>query len=338
MKTVPCNLKRFITITTAALLLSACATQLSPPDGAAAARAKLTRLQADSELATRAPIEIQDAELAVNAAERPQEDAAIGRHLVLMADYKIDIAEAWAQSRLYEDQRVELGEQTEAVRLASRTREADLARSDARSARNDADEARDATDAARDQTQAARNDASTARSAANVARGQAAVALNEADSARSDADSARNQTELARQATAEARAETEELQRQITELNARATERGLVVTLGDVLFETGRSDLKGGTVGDLDNLVMFLDRYAGRTVAIEGHTDNVGSDTSNLDLSQRRAASVQSFLVRNGIGSSRLSASGKGEGLPISSNDTETGRQQNRRVEVIISN
>jgi outer membrane protein OmpA-like peptidoglycan-associated protein len=121
-------------------------------------------------------------------------------------------------------------------------------------------------------------------------------------------------------------------------LNARETDRGLVVTLGDLLFETGKSDLKGGAAGNLNKLAAFLDEYPDRTVLIEGHTDDVGSEESNFNLSQRRANSVKSYLVGQGIQSARLSTSGLGEGSPVAGNDTSTGRQQNRRVEVIISN
>jgi outer membrane protein OmpA-like peptidoglycan-associated protein len=336
MKTT--NLKMFMAATTTALLLGACSTQLAAPEGSADARARLMVLQANPELASRAPIEIRDAGLAVSVAERPERDADVARHRVLIADQKVEIAGAWAQSRLYEDQRTALSAEAESARLASRTREADLARSDARTARNEADVAQDAAAAARSQTQAARNDASSARTAADIARGQAAVAVSEADSARTDASVARNQTDLARRDTAAAQAETAELQRQISELNARTTDRGLIVTLGDVLFETGNSNLRAGIAGNLDNLVAFLNRYPERTVIIEGHTDSVGTESSNMGLSQRRADSVQAYLISRGIAGTRLSSSGKGELSPISDNETTTGRQQNRRVEVVISN
>jgi outer membrane protein OmpA-like peptidoglycan-associated protein len=90
--------------------------------------------------------------------------------------------------------------------------------------------------------------------------------------------------------------------------------------------------------GNLSKLAMFLDEYPDRSVLIEGHTDDVGSDESNFNLSQRRANSVRSYLVEQGIESSRLSTTGLGEGSPVAGNDSSTGRQQNRRVEVIISN
>jgi outer membrane protein OmpA-like peptidoglycan-associated protein len=273
----------------ASVLLAACATSMTRPEGAASARAKLTQLQSDPQLASRAPVAIKDAELAVIAAEQPQSDQDLSRHLVFMADRKVDLAQAQAQARLSEDQRKGLSEQREGARLDSRTREADAARSDA-------------------------------------------------NAARADADIARNQTEAALATANASRLQSEELQRQLAELNARTTDRGFIVTLGDVLFATGRSELKGGDASNLGKLAAFLNKYEDRTVAIEGHTDNVGSDNANVVLSQRRADSVKSYLVGQGVASGRLVASGMGESVPVAGNDSATGRQQNRRVEVVIAN
>jgi outer membrane protein OmpA-like peptidoglycan-associated protein len=110
-----------------------------------------------------------------------------------------------------------------------------------------------------------------------------------------------------------------------------------VLTLGDVLFETGRADLKAGAAVNLGKLVAFLTKYPERLVAIEGYTDSVGSDDYNQALSQRRADSVRSYLVRAGIEPGRLSASGMGKNDPVADNDSAIGRQQNRRVAVIIN-
>ncbi len=285
------------------LLVAACSAPATRPEGAMTARNKLTQLQADPQLASRAPIEIQNAELAVRAAEVPQKDQALSRHLVVMADSKVEIARARAQSRLYEDQRQELSEQSEAARLESRTREADLARRDANISQLEADRARNA----------------------------AADARIDTDIARGDAAQARQDTEAARRLN-------DELQQQIIELNARETERGLVVTLGDVLFETGQANLKGGIPDNLETLATFLNKYSDRTVIIEGHTDDIGEEDYNVDLSQRRADSVMAFLVSKGVASSRMTTLGRGESSPVADNASSTGRQLNRRVEVIISN
>ncbi len=180
-------------------------------------------------------------------------------------------------------------------------------------------------------------------------RARLAARTREADRARADADAARARAaDAARMASADAdRAadaagaaalEAAELQRQIDELQAKETDRGLVLTLGDVLFTTGQADLKAGVVSNLGRLATFLQQNPGRNVEIEGHTDNVGSDEYNQALSQRRADSVRSFLIQQGIGPERIRTSGKGEHQPVADNESGGGRQQNRRVEVIIEN
>ncbi len=111
-----------------------------------------------------------------------------------------------------------------------------------------------------------------------------------------------------------------------------------MLTLGDVLFASGRAELNPGTANNLNQLVTFLGKYPSRTVIIEGHTDSVGDDNYNQGLSQRRADSVRSYLVRHGVDAARITAMGAGESTPVAGNESATGRQQNRRVEVIISN
>lgn len=132
--------------------------------------------------------------------------------------------------------------------------------------------------------------------------------------------------------------ETDALRRQIAELNAKQTERGLVVTLGDVLFETGKADLKSGATANLSKLAGFLAQQPDRSLVIEGHTDSIGSDSYNQVLSQNRADSVKAFLLGQGVAANRITAVGKGESTPVASNDSASGRQMNRRVEVVIAN
>jgi outer membrane protein OmpA-like peptidoglycan-associated protein len=274
----------------ASLVLAACATTPVSPQGSAEVRTKLTQLQADPKLATRAPVAVKEAEAAVQVAEQPltndAADAALGAHRVYIADRKVDIAIADASTSYAEDQRAKLAEQRDAARLDARTREADKANR------------------------------------------QAVIARDDADAARASAAGAAQDAAL----------QAEELKRQIDVLHAEATDRGLVVTLGDVLFATGSANLKDGGTANLNKLVAFLNKYPTRTVAIEGHTDNVGSEESNQGLSQRRADSVKAYLTQQGISSQRLVASGKGENQPLADNSSESGRQQNRRVEVIIEN
>jgi len=268
-----CNLtsaaKAFTATALAALVLAGCATIPVSPAGAADARAKLTRLQSDPNLADRAPVALKEAEVAVRVAEEPlADDAALGAHRVYIADRKVEIAAAEASTKYAEDQRAAFDADRDRARLAARTREADAARTDANEARVDADE----------------------------------------------------------------------LQRQIDAMHAEATDRGLVLTLGDVLFTSGQADLKVGATSNLNKLVVFLNKYPERNIMIVGHTDNQGSDAYNMDLSQRRADSVRVYLTELGIESQRIAAQGMGEQQPVGDNASESGRMQNRRVEVIIDN
>jgi len=243
----------FFSLLAASLVLVACSSTPKPPTGAAEVRGKLTQLQSDSQLATRAPVAIKNADDAVRAAEQPRSDDAYAQHLVYIADRKVETATALAQARLLEDQRKEISGQAAQAQLASRTEEVDA------------------------------------------------------------------------------------LRRQLAELNAKKTDRGLVITLGDVLFETGKADLKAAATGNLSKLAGLLTQYPSRSLVIEGHTDNVGTDTYNQTLSQSRADSVKAFLLNLGVAGNRITAYGKGKSSPVADNSTESGRQMNRRVEVIIA-
>jgi outer membrane protein OmpA-like peptidoglycan-associated protein len=132
--------------------------------------------------------------------------------------------------------------------------------------------------------------------------------------------------------------EKDRLSSLLDELNAKMTNRGLVLTLSDVLFERNKSRLLIGAMRKIDSLVAFLEENSQRKVLIEGHTDNSGSVTYNLDLSLRRSNAVAEILVAKGIDRGRIVTKGYGETYPITSNDTASGKQQNRRVEIIILN
>jgi outer membrane protein OmpA-like peptidoglycan-associated protein len=159
----------------------------------------------------------------------------------------------------------------------------------------------------------------------------------EADRAKMDATVAKADAEGARAAADAARTDNADLQRQLAEMQAKPTDRGLVLTLGDTLFATGRSEIQSGAAANLDRLTAFMGQYPDRTVVIEGFTDSMGSEEMNQSLSQRRADAVKNYLMNQGVGSARLSSSGRGENSPVADNESAAGRQQNRRVEVIIN-
>jgi outer membrane protein OmpA-like peptidoglycan-associated protein len=122
----------------------------------------------------------------------------------------------------------------------------------------------------------------------------------------------------------------------LQQLRAERTERGLVITLEDVLFEVNGAELQPGAQTELLRLAEYLKRNPDRKILIEGHTDNTGSSEYNLQLSELRARSVESFLLGSGVSPDRVRALGFGETRPEAPNDSASGRQQNRRVEIVI--
>jgi outer membrane protein OmpA-like peptidoglycan-associated protein len=154
---------------------------------------------------------------------------------------------------------------------------------------------------------------------------------------RQEADRALAEARRERERAEEARNRAEELARRVNELEAERTERGLVLTLGDVLFDFNETTLKPGGLRAVNELAEFMKEYPERNVLIEGHTDSIGSDEYNLQLSERRAASVRESLLESGISRNRIQIAGYGKHYPVASNSSEAGRQQNRRVEVVIS-
>lgn len=137
---------------------------------------------------------------------------------------------------------------------------------------------------------------------------------------------------------AEANQKAAEAQQQLQQLQAKQTDRGMVMTLGDVLFDTGKDTLKPGAELNIDRLSKYLQGSPGTKIIVEGHTDNRGSEEYNEDLSNRRAQAVAKALESRGISTDRIEAVGRGKNYPVASNDDAAGRQQNRRVEIVFSN
>lgn len=162
------------------------------------------------------------------------------------------------------------------------------------------------------------------------------------ESQKQELDQARRQaaerTRQAEERAAQLGADMKRLQDELTDLKARETERGWVLTLrNDLLFDSGAASLKPGGSRAIDNLAEFMRRHPERGIAIEGFTDSTGSEELNRRLSESRAAAVMQALVARGIEPQRIDARGYGPMFPVASNDTPTGRQLNRRVEVVIS-
>jgi outer membrane protein OmpA-like peptidoglycan-associated protein len=185
----------------------------------------------------------------------------------------------------------------------------------------------------------ARQEALKAQSDAEAARAAAESARQTADA---DAQAARQQLQQAQAVAAQSEQEKNALREKLREqlsviLETRETARGLIVNVSDVLFDTGSATLKPGAREKLARVAGILSSHPDLHIEIEGHTDNVGSDQYNQRLSEQRAASVQAYLLQQKIAPSAVGTEGYGESRPVASNDSAAGRQQNRRVELVVS-
>ncbi len=289
-----------------ALMLGACASAPpSPPPELVSARSAVHSAETDPNVLAGAPLELKKASDSLNRA-----DVAFSRGDALsevastayVAEQQARAAMALAQAKRNDD----------AIRGAEVDRE--RVRADIKSR-----EARQAQGAA-----------ATARVEASLARQQAASAEARADNAQASAAAA-NAT------AADAQQQTAMLQQQLSDLQAKHTDRGMLVTLGDVLFEFDQADIKPSAQASLRKLADFLQQHPDRRVLIEGYTDNTGSAAYNASLSQRRAESVAAALAAMGVSRARIDSVGYGKGFPIADNNSDTNRALNRRVEVYIS-
>ncbi len=323
--------RRLIHVTTAALILTAgCATVPREDPALDNIRADLADLRANELLVQLVPQAITEAERAVrNAGEVVSESERA--HRILLAEKRIEIARSqgfMAQAR----QELETLEQ-ERTRLLLRA-----SRLEVEQARLEAEQARLASAATQEEIERTRRDADTAREAGQEATRREQQAREEAEAARRLAEAQATEIELARREAELAAEAAESLRRRLEFLELRETDRGVVITLGDVLFEVGQSELQPGARENLADVVELLQGEPDKRVRIEGHTDSTGPASVNLRLSQQRADAVRTTLVSMGIAADRIQAVGMGEDFPIASNESDDGRARNRRVDVILLN
>jgi outer membrane protein OmpA-like peptidoglycan-associated protein len=310
----------------AAVLLAACVTVPVTNPGLDEARATYDRAAGDADAARSAPLELRSAQQALTQAEaalKSGEDKATVEHYAYLARQRSATALQAGEIARAEQAVAASGSERNRILMQARSREADKALSQAEQERAESERARM-------QAQASSADAEAARQAAERDRMQAQASSADAEAARKAADA-----QLAAAQSAEAKAAT--LQSQLSALEAKQTERGMVLTLGDVLFDTGQAELKPGAFSTIDRLATFMRENPERTLGVEGYTDSMGSDAYNLSLSQRRADAVRAALLARGIDGSRITTSGMGKASPVAGNDTAPGRQRNRRVEIVIS-
>jgi outer membrane protein OmpA-like peptidoglycan-associated protein len=229
-----------------------------------------------------------------------------------------------------------------AVKKIEETRRADeLQASSAAQANSQAQAANSALVAQQAQSDAAKAQADAAKAQADMATNQAASAAAIA-SAQADADKARLIAQQAQQSANRADSDKAAMRAQLSEqlnkiLETRDSARGLIVSMSDVLFDTGKYSLKPGAREKLAKVAGILIAYPSLMIEVGGYTDNVGGDDMNQKLSENRADSVRDYLVQQGVGAQSVSAKGFGNTLPVASNDNSAGRQENRRVELVVS-
>jgi outer membrane protein OmpA-like peptidoglycan-associated protein len=173
---------------------------------------------------------------------------------------------------------------------------------------------------------------------ADRAKRDAATAQAQAAAAQAQAQDAQAQAAAAQQQAAQQADRAARLEALLVELHAQKTERGMVVTIGDVLFATDRAELNANGMATVRKLAEIMTQNPDRTVMVEGFTDSTGTAAHNKDLSERRAASVAQALAGLGVARERIGMRGYGEAFPVASNDTASNRQLNRRVEIVLSN
>ena len=213
------------------------------------------------------------------------------------------------------------------------------AESDAANAQNAKTQAE--SDAARARADADNAQAATAKANADMANNQAASATA-LSAAQADAEQSRLAAQQAQLNAQQAETDKAALRRKLSEqlnsiLQTRESARGLIVSMSDVLFDTGKYSLKPGAREKLAKVAGILLAYPGLNIEVGGYTDNVGGNAMNQTLSENRAGSVRDYLVQQGVASGAVSSKGFGNTLPVASNDNSAGRQQNRRVELLVS-
>ena len=277
----------------------------------------------------RAEAEAQAQKQAADAREKAARDAAAlaaarrdaAEKERIAADEKRAAAEKERAAAEQEQLRAERAAQESAVLK----QQAERAAAQAVEEQRKAEEARREAERLRAEADAARKEAETARGQAEAARAEAQAQAVRADTLRAQAE----QDRAALRAT---------LLRQFSEiLDTRDTARGLIVNVGDVLFETGRYELRPAAREKLARFSGIVLAHPGLTIQAEGFTDSTGTDEINERLSQQRATTVGDYLIMQGVASDRIDTRGYGARFPAASNDTRDGRQQNRRVELVVS-
>ena len=277
---------------------------------------------------------VQTAETARMLAVKREEDERIAREKKEAADRQA-AAEAQAAADREAAARARAAEDAAAARAAQE-------KAAAESARAQADAARSQAEAERLQAERAKSEALEQQRQADQARLAAQQAQQQAQQAQQQALDAKQQAQEADRLRQKAELDQQQLRQQLlTQLNlilaTRDTARGLIVNMSDVLFDFNKYTLRPGAREKLAKIAGIVLAHPGLKLEVDGYTDSVGTDEYNLKLSQQRADSVRAYLIEQGINPDNVNSKGFGKANPVVSNDTAAGRQQNRRVEMVVS-
>ncbi len=285
-------------------LLAACAST-TPSPALEEARTAVSTAAGNPVVNQYAQLELKQATDALAKADRvwaDDRDTSETNHLAYLARQRAEIATNTARARQLDADIKQAGGEADRIRLQARTQEADAARMRA--------------DAQARNAQLAQQQAMSAEQRAAQQQANAAAAMAQANAAQD---------------------RVRALEAQLRDMEAQQTERGLLVTLGDVLFAFNKAELSTQAAPRLDKLANFLKQFPDRKLLIEGYTDSVGGDSYNQELSDRRAQAVRDALVQRGVETRRITARGYGKAYPVADNASPEGRAMNRRVEIVIA-
>jgi outer membrane protein OmpA-like peptidoglycan-associated protein len=303
----------------AVAVLAGCSSLPADNPQLVAARSDYAAAQSNPQTVALAPSELKqagDALKQANDAWTRNDKLGEVDHLAYLAKQRVAIAQETGKQKSAELAVTDANKTRDEMRLAARTNEADAAQRSAESAQRNADASQRNADASQRQSEASRR---------------------QSEAAQRDSEASQRQSAASQQQARDAEMRSGQLEAQLKDLNAKKTERGLVITIGDVLFDTNKAQLKSGGMRSVEKLVGFMKQYPQRTAMVEGFTDSTGSDSTNQELSGRRANAVRMALVDLGVNSDRVAARGFGEAYPVASNASLDGRQLNRRVEIVLS-
>jgi outer membrane protein OmpA-like peptidoglycan-associated protein len=331
---------RFALTLIAAAVLAACSSMPESDSPLAQARNDYSNAQSNPQVVSLAASELKQASDSLDKANNAQskgESRNVVDHLAYVTKQQVAIAQETARQKAAEAAVASASAERDRVRLDARTREADSAQRNAEYSQRSAEASQRSAEAARLQSEASQRQSEASRRDSEASQRNAEAAQRQAASERQAANDAQLNAQAARQQTQDAESRARQLEAQLKEMEAKKTERGMVITLGDVLFDTDRAQLKSGGVRNVQKLADFFKQYPQRKLMIEGFTDSTGSNSHNQDLSEKRAESVRTALLDMGIARDRITSRGYGESYPAAGNDTAAGRQLNRRVEIVVS-